>query len=429
MTDKILLVTVNKTEATTVLRIFSEATNKPWKRQTIDSKIYYPFGQINGIDIFMVQSEAGTTPVGASYSTVRNAIDSLKPDFIIMVGVAYGLNQKKQKIGEILVSKKLTPYEPGKIFTGDFLPRGDRISPPKILFDKFRSGDNDWKGARVHFGIILSGEKLVADQKFRSWLLDLEPEAIGGEMEGAGLYIASYEENVNWILVKGISDWGDENKNDKDQKLAARNATKFVLHVIQRAVWKEGIHENLVLEKSSQDTNDKQSNQIHLNQIQEPFMHQLEKELIQNMNKYFASSVSDLKKGENYLAILYLSEERREIKRISKELRILHSRKPEYLSDELAYLIKNQIDDTEKHARLTLELINAALSQEYHPLGESIQLASRKLMDYIETVSASMVGSQIDKIWNSLLSLRLEMEIYEACINELNNYLQAIIKK
>src|SRR5687767_10989864 len=111
MANKILLVTVNRTEATTVLKIFSDAVSVRWKRHTINNKIYYTFGQISGMDIFMVQSEAGITPVGASFSTVSNAIDALKPEFIILVGVAYGLNPKEQKLGDILVSKKLTSYE------------------------------------------------------------------------------------------------------------------------------------------------------------------------------------------------------------------------------------------------------------------------------------------------------------------------------
>ena len=91
---------------------------------------------------------------------------------------------------------------------------------------------------------------------FRDQLLALEPEAIGGEMEGIGLYTAAQGEKVDWILVKAICDWADGNKetdktskastenSDKaikktkttstvrDQKIAARNAAQFVIHVL-----------------------------------------------------------------------------------------------------------------------------------------------------------------------------------------------------
>jgi nucleoside phosphorylase len=105
------------------------------------------------------------------------------------------------------------------------------------LLDRFRSGDNDWQYAPTHFGLVLSGEKLVDDLTFREWLLKIEPEAIGGEMEGAGLYAAARNAKVDWILVKAICDWADGTKNDDAQQLAARNAAQFVLHVLQLGGW------------------------------------------------------------------------------------------------------------------------------------------------------------------------------------------------
>ena len=63
-----------------------------------------------------------------------------------------------------------------------------------------------------------------------------------GEMEGAGVYAASYLKGIDWIVVKAISDWGDGTKNTvrpgaldpkAAQKLAARNAADFLVHVLQ----------------------------------------------------------------------------------------------------------------------------------------------------------------------------------------------------
>jgi nucleoside phosphorylase len=65
----------------------------------------------------------------------------------------------------------------------------------------------------------------------------MEPEAIGGDMEGAGLYAAAGVAKVDWILVKAICDWADGNKNDDAQQLAAHNAADFVRHVIQLGGW------------------------------------------------------------------------------------------------------------------------------------------------------------------------------------------------
>lgn len=231
MAEKILLVTVTKVETTTVLDVFSKSSGTEWKRKTIQKKIYYYLGVVGGLEIYLVQSEMGSAGVGASLITVSNAIKSISPRAVIMVGIAFGVDPNKQKLGEILVSKQLMSYELGKI-KGKFKPRGDRVPCSPELLDLFRSGDIDWKGAKVHFGLMLSGEKLIADQEFRDWLLEIEPEAIGGEMEGAGLFSAVYQDKVDWIITKGICDWADGNKNDEAQPLAAHNAARYVHHVL-----------------------------------------------------------------------------------------------------------------------------------------------------------------------------------------------------
>jgi hypothetical protein len=85
--------------------------------------------------------------------------------------------------------------------------------------------------------LLLSGDKLVDRQDFRDQLCALEPEAIGGEMEGAGLYAVAKREKVDWILVKAICDYADGNKaqdKDKRQQTAARNAARFVFHVLRQ---------------------------------------------------------------------------------------------------------------------------------------------------------------------------------------------------
>jgi nucleoside phosphorylase len=87
----------------------------------------------------------------------------------------------------------------------------------------------------VDFGLILSGEKVLDHTPTVSALLAMEPEAIGGEMEGAGLYVAATQRQLRWGLIKAICDWADGQKGvDKKarQAQAARNAAAFALHVL-----------------------------------------------------------------------------------------------------------------------------------------------------------------------------------------------------
>jgi nucleoside phosphorylase len=178
----------------------------------------------------MVQSEMGVGGPGGALLTVQEGIRALTPAAVIMVGIAFGLDPKGQQIGDILIAQQLLGYELQRVGTrADGAPmirtRGDRPSASTRLLD------------RCHFGLVLSGEKLVDNQDFREQLRQLEPEAIGGEMEGAGLYAAAQRSKVDWILVKAICDWADGkkqvNKRARQHK-AAQNAASFVLHIVQQ---------------------------------------------------------------------------------------------------------------------------------------------------------------------------------------------------
>lgn len=82
----------------------------------------------------------------------------------------------------------------------------------------------------------MSGEKLIDNVHFRDGLLEDEPEALGGEMEAAGLFAAAHEEKLDWLIVKAVCDYADGNKSkDKKrrQKIAAGSAMAFLGHAIR----------------------------------------------------------------------------------------------------------------------------------------------------------------------------------------------------
>jgi nucleoside phosphorylase/tetratricopeptide (TPR) repeat protein len=242
MHTDVLIITVTKVESRAVLEVFREATGQAHKPTPIGDRVYQDLGVVNGARVFMVQSEMGAGGLGAAQQTVQKGIAALSPSAVIMVGIAFGVNAEKQQIGDILISKQLMLYESQRVGTQDgkdrVIPRGARADASTWLLDRFRNADLTWEGQTARFGLVLSGEKLVDNLELRQELLDLESEAIGGEMEGAGLYVACQDSKVDWILVKAICDWADGKKaQDKDerQRLAAHNAASFVLHALQQA--------------------------------------------------------------------------------------------------------------------------------------------------------------------------------------------------
>ncbi len=244
----VLLVTATQIEALAVLGLAGEATGQPHQRRHIGDKTYYHLGAVAGAQIWMVQSGMGTAGPGGALLTVQKGIAALDPAALIMVGVAFGVDPLRQRIGDVLVSRQIVLYEQQRLGTRedalDIRVRGDRPSASSRLLDRFESatlerelGPQTAERPAVHFGLLFSGEKLIDHRAWRDALLALEPEAVGGEMEGGGLYTAASDRKIDWIIAKAICDWADGGKHiDKhsNQTLAARNAARLVLEVLQR---------------------------------------------------------------------------------------------------------------------------------------------------------------------------------------------------
>ncbi|MBV9228476.1 MAG: hypothetical protein JOZ18_04110 [Chloroflexi bacterium] len=237
----VLLVTATDVEAQAVRNIFPKEPGGTFEPHFIDNLTYFDLGFISGARAFMVRSEMGAGGPSGATLTINEGIQVLAPSAVIMVGIAFGVDPRKQRIGDILVSRQLLGYELQRIGKNGaevkIIQRGDRPQASPRLLDRFHTGVLGWSGQKVEFGLVLSGDKLVDGMDFRNQLLRFAPDAIGGEMEGTGLYAAAQRKKVDWILVKAICDWADGNKGYNKrarQQQAAENAVSFVLHVLRQ---------------------------------------------------------------------------------------------------------------------------------------------------------------------------------------------------
>ncbi len=238
----VLVVTATEIEGQAVINLFQQETGVPFRRYFVGNKTYHDLGVVGNARVSMVQTEMGSSGPSGSLLTVQEAISALSPAAVIMIGIAFGVDPRKQRIGDILVSLQLRPYELQRIGVNsagvpEIISRGDRPSASTCLVDRFKSSNLDWKGPKVRFGLMLSGDKLIDNVDFRNQLLKFDPEAIGGEMEGVGLYSAAERSKKDWIIVKAICDWADgkKNKNKKQRQLrAAQNAVEFVIHTLRQ---------------------------------------------------------------------------------------------------------------------------------------------------------------------------------------------------
>ncbi|GAB4204697.1 MAG: hypothetical protein OHK0022_30090 [Roseiflexaceae bacterium] len=235
--DPVLLVTVTKVETETVMNVFKEH-GFTYQRCSLEN-IYYDFGMIGGKRVWLVRSGMGSMTPGGSSSTVSTALRELPVRSVLMVGIAFGCKPKSQQIGDVLVARQIMCYDSQRISTGPageatIVPRGVRVNSSVYWLRRCEDAALHWN-RRVDFGLLLSGEKLVDHAPTVARLLQLEPEAIGGDMESTGLYVTSDEHKVDWVVIKAISDWADGRKaknKDNNQQVAARNAAEFTLHLL-----------------------------------------------------------------------------------------------------------------------------------------------------------------------------------------------------
>ena len=108
---ELVLVTVNEHETQAIHDAFLEATGTECVPVTLEDRLYHNLGTVNGTTVYHAISGMGSGGSGGMQQTVEKAISALDPGAVIAVGIAFGVNEEKQAIGDILVSKLLRLYD------------------------------------------------------------------------------------------------------------------------------------------------------------------------------------------------------------------------------------------------------------------------------------------------------------------------------
>ena len=183
----------------------------------------YYIGKLSETPVVLTAlSDMGSIKVNASVYVTDEAIRIFDPKFAIMIGICASLNPKVN-IGDVVIANPIVSYDSKKETDRETIYRGQRFYP-HLLINRF---DNislpQFKNFKVFKGEVASGETLVNSASFKKNLLNAYPEILALEMEGIGFAGNCIKKNVHWVLIKGISDNG-ENKKDDYQQYATENA-------------------------------------------------------------------------------------------------------------------------------------------------------------------------------------------------------------
>ena len=238
----IVILTVKETEFLAVFKLLEPLIDQSKIiRCLIENSMYY-FGRYGLYNAALLASY--TAGVEKALHSLGDAIRLLKPQLAVNVGIAWGANPEKTKLGDVLVADRVVNLDdvkitPDQTITRSAMPRIDDrtetiVHECKRLWN-FPNLDGD--PCQVHIGLYLGSNTLLNNPQLKANFLTRHPEAIGGEMESYAVYAAASRYRIPWIVVKGISDWGDGTKSKTDQyhALAAASAASF-LHTICKEI-------------------------------------------------------------------------------------------------------------------------------------------------------------------------------------------------
>jgi len=238
----ILTALAEETEA--VVRSLDNSVVHPWRGNDLH------VGEVSGKNVLVFP--LGAMGNASSAQAAQRAIGIWNPAQIMIVGITGGARGAGDdlRLGDVLVPDQVIGYEHAKVTPTGPETRYETYRPSHELLTAARSvnpaewalsivtprpdGDSGRTLPRVHVGPVLSGEKVVADATTMNGLLRDWPKALGVEMEGLGVAIASYRGGPGFLLVKAVCDFADPAKEDSWHGYAAEAAARFAVAVLTR---------------------------------------------------------------------------------------------------------------------------------------------------------------------------------------------------
>ncbi|KAH8719560.1 nucleoside phosphorylase domain-containing protein [Phaeosphaeriaceae sp. PMI808] len=202
--------------------------------------------------LFTWLGDAGKVSAGVQAELLKKKFEKIEAVFIAGICGAMPVDRNNNNVtialGDVIISKGIIQYDEGKREKNQWVPkhkpqrpegrgcldrleqmRLDRDALKRLAHsysdlaledDKFKYLESK-KGLRseVHFGYVASGDTVVKTEAYRNEIEGrLSERPIGFEMESSGV-LPAFGDKV--IVIKGVSDFADERKNDEWHSYAA----------------------------------------------------------------------------------------------------------------------------------------------------------------------------------------------------------------
>lgn len=232
----IILLTANKYEKNMLHK--SRSLSKQIKKFGIHlsaaceryTSIYGYWFETHGYSVLHIHANVtGSYTIGGSADVARWIVTNryLLPTAVISFGVCFGTREKTNKLGDVIISKKIYPYFVGAKVQGDELHVVDdnMFNIDDVLFNRIMDLKNNNKfkpeklGFHVDFQNYITGEAVVSSQTERDkYVHTTTQDVYAGEMEGYGVFKECKVWGIPCLVLKSICDWGTEKNFDATDK-------------------------------------------------------------------------------------------------------------------------------------------------------------------------------------------------------------------
>ena len=195
----------------------------------------FHFGRLDGHDVILARSGIGKV---AAATTTAVLLDAFDAHALLFTGVAGGLAAGVQ-VGDVVVATSLLQHD---MNAEPLFPRWQVPLTGRARFD----ADVAWtarvvravvqSSARLHQGLVVSGDRFVATSAESAQLRALLPDALAVEMEGAAVAQVCHDFARPFAVLRTISDRADDSAHGDFQRFVRDVAAPLSRDLVRAAL-------------------------------------------------------------------------------------------------------------------------------------------------------------------------------------------------
>lgn len=238
---EVLIITALPEEMEAVLNLLPNG-RRDWKELRIEEGYSYFEVEIeNGRNTFLckVTSQAQQGPIYASSQTTLML--QFNPDLLFMTGICAGNRNKGVGLGDVVMSDMAFHYETGKQTEAGFHPEIECSNADPVLVQRLKdySATNvnmvevDGQQFHLHVGAYATGSSVISRDRIFDDLQVRDRNVLALDMEAYSVLksVEISNKRIPTVVIKGVCDFADAQKNDEAHKIAADAAAKTTFAV------------------------------------------------------------------------------------------------------------------------------------------------------------------------------------------------------